>query len=341
MRRLPIAALVSTAVMAAWSASALGDTPPRNAEIVVTRMNATMTPGCGPAEVAGIARDFTDAFNSGDASALDRLLAAPRTLPLGYYPETGEIGFQWYATNEPDAKVTLYERAEVVPHLLGRFELGERMRVRSVAAAPAIDGRGGATLTLDRSASDLRLPATRHGKVVVNCASRTIFQLVLGYYAEPLGSLCPRAAADAIAACSTGPNAHAVGPDFRVGRTPGRLPPGCAPSGVRDRVTAMLAAVNRGDGKLFTSEFAKDSLFRSGGTTIARRDRARFVSGRFRDGTGWTALQLQPPRKASRRSAAFALRLRVTNGGSVVGDRKVAIVIDCSSGLIRRWVGPS
>jgi hypothetical protein len=64
---------------------------------------------------------------------------------------------------------------------------------------------------------------------------------------------------------------------------------------------------------------------------------------RYADGDGWTATHLVSPRRRTSFavSAVYMLELTVSHQSVSVADGlRTNLVVDCRSGLLRRWVGP-
>lgn len=146
-------------------------------------------------------------------------------------------------------------------------------------------------------------------------------------------------------------NAPDTTPDFKVNAPGVRLPPKCQVQPVQRRILSIVHALNTHQEEEFASNFTARTSFQpylgDVGRSYARRgfatrrELARFVRARYSAGDGWTVSELMTPQGSARlpTTAIYGLRLTISSpGGSVEGGSK--IVVSCSSGLVRRWVGP-
>jgi hypothetical protein len=156
----------------------------------------------------------------------------------------------------------------------------------------------------------------------------------------------------AAVALSGPPNAPDTTPDFTVNPAGVRLPPRCDVTHVQARILSIVHAFNTGRGDSFGRYFTRRPSFQpytsdvgrryATGGVVTHRELTRFVNSRYAAGDGWTVSQLLTPQGNAGlpATAIYGLRLEVSYpGGSIGGGSK--IVFSCSSGLVRRWVGPS
>jgi hypothetical protein len=156
----------------------------------------------------------------------------------------------------------------------------------------------------------------------------------------------------AAVALSGPPNAPDTTPDFTVNPAGVRLPPRCDVARVQPRILSIVHAFNAGRGATFGKYFTRRPSFQpytgdvgrkyAKGSVVTRRELTRFVHSRYAAGDGWTISQLLTPQGdvGLPATAIYGIRLTVSYpGGSLQGGSK--IVVSCSSGLVRRWVGPA
>ena len=148
------------------------------------------------------------------------------------------------------------------------------------------------------------------------------------------------------------PHALDITANYTVNPSPVRLPAKCRVPRVERRVLSMIHSFNTAQGDEFASHFTQRPSFQpylgDVGQTYAKRghvprsELARFVHSRYLAGDGWTVSVLLTPQGSSGlpATAIYGLQLSVSYpGGSVEGGSK--IVVSCSSGRVRRWVGPA
>jgi hypothetical protein len=148
------------------------------------------------------------------------------------------------------------------------------------------------------------------------------------------------------------PHALDTAVNYTVNPSPVRLPAKCQVPRVERRVLSMIHSFNTAQGDEFASNFTQPPSFHpylgDVGQTFAnrgrvtRRELARFVHTRYLAGDGWTVSMVLTPqgRSGLPGTAIYGLQLSVSYpGGSVEGGAK--IVVSCSSGLVRGWVGPA
>jgi hypothetical protein len=320
---------VACAAVVAASASVSPAQP--SPQVVVTRDALTLPAGCTPRNVAELFERFFDAFNRGNAAELDGLFA-----PAG--PEAPA-----YRVFGVDS-TAVYERERIVPFLLDLRARGERLRL----VAGSIE-RAGSTVPTSVSVNYRveRQNGINLAKGLVDCATRRLWQGAIGPRIPGALTLpCPRppgwTPAGPVVMCTGGPNARALSPTFRVARG-GLLPRACGATRVRSSVRGLLTAFNGGAGEAFAARFAQRGGLRAyaGSAVSGRRALTRFVRTRYDAGDGWTATRLTPPRDGHDQ-AVYGLRLAVSYQGAIVRAGAAAkLTVDCRSGLIRRWAGPS
>jgi hypothetical protein len=148
------------------------------------------------------------------------------------------------------------------------------------------------------------------------------------------------------------PHALDTAVNYTVNPSPVRLPAKCQVPRVERRVLSMIHAFNTAQGDEFASNFTQPPSFHpylgDVGQThfnrgrVTRRELARFVHTRYLAGDGWTVSKLLTPQRSAGlpSTAIYGVQLSVSYpGGSVEGGAK--IVVSCSSGLVRGWVGPA
>jgi hypothetical protein len=325
-----LAVTIATGIAATASAS-----PAQPPEVVVTRDALTLPAGCTPRNVAELLDRFFDAFDASDAAELDRLLA-----PAGPEPPA-------FTLFSVDGTV-VYERQRVVSHLLDLRAGGERFRL----LGGSIERTGSTAPTSVNVNYRVERPGGMYlAKGLIDCATRRLWQGAIGPRIPGALTLpCPRppgwSPAGPVVMCTSGPNARALSPTFRIARGGSSLPAPCRPTRVRGAVRDLLTSFNGGRGEAFAQRFAARGRLRAytGSRTTGRRALARFVRARYDAGDGWTAGRLVPPRRPGGRGeqAAYALRLTVSHQGTVVSTAAAAnLAVDCRSGLLRGWTGPS
>jgi hypothetical protein len=116
---------------------------------------------CTAGEVETLVRRFFDAFNRGDANALDLLFAQ-------------EPEFEWYSTDAPGERFTpvANDRPSLVPYFRDRHTAGEQLALRSFRfngnSGTAGGMYGNFEYGLTRSAGDLE-PTPYYGKGAAFC----------------------------------------------------------------------------------------------------------------------------------------------------------------------------
>jgi hypothetical protein len=131
------------------------------ASVVVQAVRAPETPTpCASDEVETLVGGFVDAFNRGDAEALDSIFAR-------------EPDFEWYSTGPPGARLdpVARDRPSLVPYFRDRHALDERLELESLTFNGNTTGArtyGNFVYALDRSAADLPTTSYR-GKGAALC----------------------------------------------------------------------------------------------------------------------------------------------------------------------------
>jgi hypothetical protein len=354
---MAVAALAAAVVLSATAGN----------DIVVTRDSGALPSGCTPREAAELLVRFADAVSTGDMPALDLLFAVED--PPGRALEPAGTVFRWYSVSEgrngnrPWRHTAVYDRADLFAYFAERHRHGESWQVVGLDVAPAgwIAGAAGVTYVIRRDADDLPPPLTRFaiGKGSIDCAAQRIFVWSMGQDVAESRPPCPLPAdwspGVPIVACSrgeaptepSGPTARAALPDFRIVGSSARFPKPCAPQVVATRLRSALAAFNAGRGATFAIRFTPRGEFHpytaSPGTQkIGRTAIARFAAARYAAGDGFTAAVVRAPtRRPVRRPAVYAVELVLTARDSTLRAGLAKVVVDCRSGLIRRWVGPA
>ena len=205
-----------------------------------------------------------------------------------------------------------------------------------------------------RTANDLPpwLSPLSVGKGAIDCVAQRIYVWSMGqndHFAEVWVG-CPRppdwSPGVAVVACSRGPNARAIAPDFQLEAGSARLPRPCNPTSAFGKVRSALSAFNAGSDEAFGKHFGRLLLLASAGSDFKTRSAiASFARERYRAGEGWTASALHAPKRiarpGSRRVAAYRLGILLTRPVTPLASATVKVVLDCGSGLIQRWVGPN
>lgn len=143
------------------------------------------------------------------------------------------------------------------------------------------------------------------------------------------------------------PPQPALSSDFSLEQTRLQLTGRCEPTFVARRIARMLGSFNVGRPYYFVAPFSAQTNFHPyNGTREAFASRtpeaiASFVRMRHRAGDGWTALALIPPSGSAGATAIYGLRLRVVKGLAEPYTQGVKLVVVCSSGRIKRWLGPA
>jgi hypothetical protein len=149
-----------------------------------------------------------------------------------------------------------------------------------------------------------------------------------------------------VAPASHRPSPSPVEPGFVIRATTASLTGKCEPSVAARRLIALLDAFNQGRARAFSRGFAYRSTFEpyndsrlAPGTLGPGRAIEQFVWRRHRRGDSWAATTLVPPVEA-RGQAIYGLDLKVRVGGRrfTTGAK---VVIDCRTGRVPRWVGPT
>lgn len=357
MSRLGLIAILVLLACAAMSSAAVADS------IVVTRDSLRLPSGCSPREVGELVSRFTEAVNTDDEAALSRLFVTND--PPGRALEPAGKAFRWYSVTEgrsgasqPWRHRAYYDRSELFAYFAERHDRNERLALVEVKAGASSHPQAvGLEFKVRREADDLPswLDPFAYGKAGIDCAEQAIYLWSMGQNDRDfLRQVCPRPpgwrpGAPAVA-CSRGPNAPTLAPEFRIPSTRVPLPSRCRPTTVRRTVSRALAAFNVGLGDEFARRFVVRGQFHpytgsiAGSGFVGRKAIARFVRGRYRAGDGWTATRLIAPRGPAGlpEGAVYGLDFRVTYQGAVFAEAVSSkLVVDCRSGLVARWVGPS
>jgi len=349
--------LAAAALVAAVSLASTSDVAD---PIVVTRDAQALPAGCAPRETALLLAHFADAVSAGDLDALDRLFAVED--PPGRALEPAGTVFRWYSVTEgragaprPWRHVAFYDRADLFPYFAERHEQNERWTLVSVRVTPSgTRGAAGISYTIRRTADDLPpwLNALGSGKGGIDCTSGRVFVWSWGQNdtSVDVGSTCPRprdwSPGAAILACTGGPNARAIAADFRLRRGSARLPGRCEPARALRTLSSALSAFNASLGEAFGQRFVRAPLLASRGAELRSRRRiASFAHAKYGAGEGWTASVLHAPnrvgRSGSHRVATYRLGLVVSRPVENAVPARAEVALDCGSGLIRSWRGPS
>jgi hypothetical protein len=296
----------------------------------VTRNAQSLPQGCGARRQAAFLVRFFDAFNRGDRSALDELLA-----PEGSSVDSFKL-VSWQGN-------VVAERGQALRYFDVLRTEGETFRLLGVEVSPTTV-RSSAAMEL----AFARAAGTGVGKALVTCDPMRIWMLALAPAPTSVRFPCPVppgwSASGPAVACTAGPNARALAPTFRLGRASAMLPTRCRPASVERRVSAALAAFDAGQGPRFAAQFTRAGSLRAyTSMRVPARGRsiARFVSERYAAGDGWTALALAPPKSGAAPSAVYGLTLQVRSPGAPVARAGAKLLVDCGSGLLRGWVGPA
>jgi len=312
--RLSVAPLVIAALFAAAGTTR---EPLAAPDIVVTRDSLLLPAGCTARTLATFVARFFDAFNRADWENVDAFLA-----PAGASAPDGFRLFAW-------EREVVDERSRVVPFLADLWSRGERFRLTALLADK--ESRIATSVAVNYVVE--RQGRFSSGKGLIDCVSQKIWQWAMSSPRGNLTLLCPRPAgwspSGPIVACTAGPNARALAPDFRITSAPAvsRLPRRCRPAAVKRRLGASLAAFNIGRGDAFARNFVPRGRFHPytgsiKGAGFAGRGRiAGFVRARYRKGDGWTAARLLPPQGAAGLPdrAVYQLKFRVSYQGHGCG----------------------
>jgi hypothetical protein len=325
-------------------------------ELVVTRDTISLPMGCSPREVGTLLLHFMDAFNAGNREALERVVAVDG--PPGSQAPIYSVTERRYGATAPWRHRAFFDRGDLFAYFAGRHAQNERMALVEVQVRPSSRPRAvGLVVKVRREADDLPrwLSPFAVVKGGIDCAEGAIDLWNMGQSSrDEIAYICPhplrwKPGAPPVV-CSGGPNAAAVAPGFVV--TPARvnLPPRCNASAVERRVRGVLSVFNLGFGPLFAKHFALRGQFHPytsaiKGTNVVGRGRiASFVRARYRKGDGWTASRPLSPQGSVGlpKHAVYGLEFRVSYQGAVIAEQVGAkLVIDCRSGLLQTWVGPS
>lgn len=311
--------------------------PASKREVVITRSSLRLLGACTARALASFVGEFFDAFNAGDWKAADGLFAGG-----GSGSEDFKL-FSW----ERDV---IQERERLMSYLASLRDRGERFRLLSLKASR--EPRVGSSVAIEYVFE--QASGRGAGKGLIECDSFKIWQWAMGPRPGEVALPCPQprgwSPSGPVVACTAGPNARALAASFRVHSTPIALPEACRPAAARQRVRSALVAFNVGAGETFARSFVASSGFHPytasfpGTGLIGRARIARFVSSRYRAGDGWTATRLLPPRGTVGlpKWAAYGLEFQLSHQGALVTTRASAkLVLDCQSGLLDGWVGPS
>jgi hypothetical protein len=252
----------------------------------------------------------------------------------------------------------LYDRADLFAYFGERHQQHERIvLIEVIVSVSQLPEAVGLTFRVRREADDLPawLSPVAGGKAGIECTEHAIYLWSMGQTdRDQLGQICPHPPGwkpgVPVVSCSSGPNAIAVGPEFRVTHARVDLPNQCKPAAVRRFLTLALSGFDIGHGNTFAKRFAARGQFHPYTGTITRpgfvgrRAIARYVGARYRAGDGWTATRLLTPQGSVGlpKTAAYRLAIRLSYQGVTVTERTSAkVVIDCRSGLIETWLGPA
>jgi len=326
------------------------------AEPVVTRDTLSLPPGCSPREVGTLILRFMDAFNTGDRDALARVVAVDG--PPGSQAPIYSVTERRFGVTTPWRYRAFFDRDALFAYFAERHAQNERMALVEVQVGPSSRPRAvGLAVKVRREAGDLPrwLSPFAVVKGGIDCEEGAIDVWNMGQSSrDEIRDICPhpprwKPGAPAVA-CSRGPNAAAVGPGFVL--TPARvnLPPRCNPAAVHRKVRRMLSVFNLGFGPIFAKHFTRTGNLHpytgsiAGSGFVGRGRIASFVRTRYRKGDGWTASRLLSPQGSVGlpKRTVYGLEFRVSYQGAVVAEQAGAkLVVDCRSGLLTRWVGPS
>jgi hypothetical protein len=329
-------------------------------EIVVTRDTVSLPSGCSPRQVAELIARFFAAFNEGDARMLDGLFEA-RTVP------TGEP-FRWYSVTESGVRHrVVFDRRALLGYFAERHRHRERLRLLNVDM-PGTFARLGIGVVLIREADDL-VPGLggrfriAEAKGSIDCRRQRIHVWSMGMDMAPEHDLppnvswsCPRPAGwepgRPILTCSRGgrsPNAQEVTTPLLVRGSGVGLPKRCRLGSVRDRLLRLVRAFNIGAGDAAAAQFIRRGNLHpytasiTGYGFLGRGAIARFVGARYRLGDGWGIGSIGSPQGSVGLPAetVYGVGIRVTSRSRPHGEGGTKLVVDCRSGLFRRWVGPA
>jgi hypothetical protein len=332
MRTLGLAAVLAALVAALGAAAGAGS----DERVVVTRDTVSLPAGCTPRGLATFVDGFLEAFNRGDWNHVETHIAAAGG--------SGPPAFQFVAWRQDSVR----ERESVTSFLAAIRDRGERFRLLSVRVGKVRNVSSSVELAyrLERPGGLVL------GKGLIDCARQRIWQWAMAPVGGP--PTCPVpvgwSASGPIVACTSGPNASPLAPGFSVTSTLLALPRRCTPNAVRRRVTAALSAFNLGAGEDFAKQFVRRGQFHPytasirGSGFVGDSRIARFVRARYAAGDGWTATSLRPPQGTAGlpSRAIYGLEFTVSHQGAPFADRSGSkLVVDCSSGLLKGWVGPA
>ncbi len=185
-------------------------------EIIVTRDNHALPPGCNPREVARLIVRFFDVLNHGDQERLANFIFGSG--PAGVSPS------QWYSASEGvesqgGRHFVAYNLRDFLSYAVERHQQHERLRLIEVdVAGPSWHGGVDIAYVLTRQADDLLSGPGEHmahGKGAVNCKEQKIFVWSMGMPIQkeqpcvtPAIELCPapppNSPSYAVIACSRG-----------------------------------------------------------------------------------------------------------------------------------------
>jgi hypothetical protein len=355
---LAVLSLAPLVVAALLAAAGTTSTPRSHSatELVVTRDTLSLPSGCSPREVGTLLLRFLDAFNAGNREALERVFAlgAPRGSQVPLYSVTERRS----GVTTPWRYRVFYDRGALFSYFAERHARNERMALVEVQAAPSSRGHAvGLVVKVRREADDLPTWLSRFAVVKggIDCEQGAIDLWNMGQSSrDEIRDICPhpprwKPGVPAVA-CSFGPNAAAVSPTFVVTPSAVELPGRCNVTSVERRVRAVLSVFNLGFGPLFAKNFVRRGQFHpytgtiKGSGFVGRGRIADFVRTRYRKGDGWTASRLLSPQGSAGlpTRAVYGLDFRVSYQGAVVAEHAGAkLVVDCRSGLLEKWVGPS
>ena len=139
---------------------------------------------------------------------------------------------------------------------------------------------------------------------------------------------------------------------FVVRKTKLRLPGYCTPAKATRILTILVAAFNAGEASRMGRFFGRRGAFDAYAATTPAHARgsvrgaaqvASFVRRRHPRGDAWTMLFVDPPlgKAGLPETAVYDLGIRVTVNGRTISEGGAKAVVDCRSGHIVQWVGPS